>query len=158
MKKKFELILFILLVVFVYGCSSNGDTLPDIDIPFSEMNKELELVPNPGGGLIARNNEYYDFQIKNLADHTIIFPNDYGVKLYTKQENEWCLIENGFTYPEGNKVLPLANEFPPGLVVAILPYVFDMDQEEIIRVVIIGYPENSSDQSVGAYYDLTLNP
>lgn len=158
MKKKYRFVILAFLLILVCGCSNNEDYMPDIDLPLSQMNKEIELIPNPGGGLIAKNDDYYDFQVRNLDEHIIIFPEDYGVKLYLKKENKWQTIENKLAYSEGDKILPLSNEFPPGLILPIIPYIIDMDREETIRIVLIGHFEDSPDQSVGAYYDFTLHP
>lgn len=158
MKKIKNIIIFIFLMILCFGCSGKNESLPDIDIPLSEMNHDIELVPDPGGSTIPKNDDFYGFQVRNLSDQVIVFQGDYGIKLYIKKEGKWEKIENRLHYPDGEVILPLTKDFPLGQYVTIIPYILDLNQKVTLRTVVIGHLENKPNQSIGAYTDIILNP
>jgi hypothetical protein len=156
--KKVAYFLIICAVPLFYGgCASSSEKMPGISIPTNQMNQEIQLIPDPGGGLTPKNNNYYDFQIKNLSDKAFTFSGDFGVKIFYQKAGEWIAVQNMTTYPDKEVVLPTTKIFPPGQIVPIFPLLPEMNQPETIRIVVVGHVENTT-RLAGAYVDLVLNP
>lgn len=153
-------IFLFLLALLIIGCSCSAqyDTLPGITIPLSEMNQEIQLIPNPGGDEILKNDTGYDIQIKNLSDHRIIFPGDYGLKLFTEKNKKWSEVDNTLTSSDSEIILPLTKEFPPGRVVSFIPHIINLKEKITLRIVVVGHDENASSRTISAYIDLPLSP
>lgn len=107
---------------------------------------------------MSYNKELFGFQVQNLSDKRIVFSGDYGVMLFRKQSNTWENVQNQLNYPKKEVLLPLAEEFPPGVGFFVIPDIADLNEKIILRVVVIGHFENKPNRSVGAYADIILNP
>jgi hypothetical protein len=103
--------------------------LPGIPIPLAKMNQDIQLVSNPGGGDLLKNDNMYSIQIKNLSENPIVFQNDYGVKLYVNKGEEWKEVENKMESSAGEVILPLAKKWPSGIIFAILPYIPNLSEK-----------------------------
>jgi len=162
--KKIMLVLIIWgTFTTLLGCSGkNGSTsekMPGINMPLSSMNGKIQLMAPPEAntfkigdviGLVAVNN----------SDTPIIFPHDYGIKIFERKDNQWIPIENNFGYPEGETVLlPKAQEPFGGKIFDVYP-TLPNDQSADIRIIVIGKVQDrlNSNTDVAAYIDLKLNP
>jgi hypothetical protein len=151
-------IIVLILLILLSSCSKDNETLPGINIPLNEMNRHVELDTLQIGGRSIKNNKPFILDLKNISDQVIIFAGDYGVKLFIKKGEEWVEVENRMHYPENEVLLPLASKFPPGRDTGIVPYIPELKQPIMLRVVVVGYPENNPNKIVGSYIDLSLNP
>jgi hypothetical protein len=78
--------------------------------------------------------------------------------MYTKVGENWISVINNMHYPSEIGYLPPFNEFPPGMATSVSPNIPDLSMPQTIRIVIIGYYENSEEDLVGAYLDIKLLP
>jgi hypothetical protein len=161
MFNKKYIVLFMLLFLCV-SCSagkvSASDDLPEITIPVEKMNIAFVIKEDPPGYNSHENGKRFELVARNLSDKTIIFAEDYGLKIFVFQNQTWNLVNNKFLYTGGEKILPTAKAFPPGLVVLAYPYIPDLTEPTKIRIVVMGHDENSNTDIVGAYIDITLLP
>lgn len=158
MKNRISIIAIVSMVLMLAGCSTSHETLPGIDLPAEEMNQDIRLIANPGGGCTFKNDEYLDFQIENLTDTPIIFSGDYGVKIFTQKDTDWVEVENARGYPSTEYWLLPPKDDPFGQVVVITPSFLEIQEPTTIRVVVIGHREEDPDYLVGAYSDVTIYP
>lgn len=159
MRKIEAYILIIGIFLFCSGCSLNTEKLPGIDIPISDMNHEMQLIPNPGGGnKVPRNKSSYLFQIKNLSTEVIVFSGDFGKKLFMKKGKNWVEVEDMLDSPDVVMQLLIDKEDHSGQVFGIMPFIDQLDHSVTLRVVIVGHLTDQSGRLVGAYTDITLNP
>jgi hypothetical protein len=158
MKTIAGVILVFNFLFLLTSCSAKAETLPGTDILLSDMNQDIELLPNPGDELTPKNQDVLILKIRNLSPQEITFPGDYGVKLFYKKADDWIEVENQMRSPEREVILPLANDFPGGAAIAILPCIPDMSQPITLRVAVIGHPENNAQENIGAYVDVLLDP
>lgn len=96
-------------------------------------------------------------QVENLSDETILFPDDFGLKIKRWDGESWVDILNNFYY-SGVKVLPTQKDYPLGELVSSLPNIPDISSQTEIRVQIVGHPENNDNEFVGAYLDVIIEP
>jgi hypothetical protein len=150
--------LLIAIILFCGGCAGSYKRLPGVDIPSSKLNKDLQLLNLPGNAENIVNNNLFGFHIKNMSDSNIVFPGDYGVKIFTKQNDEWTPVQNNMSYPETDNFLPTTDHFLAGRVVDIQPFIPELQGPVTIRVVVVGHKENHPEDRVGAYLDVLLNP
>lgn len=158
MKRVSRLFVAISCIIIVTSCSGKHETLPGTDIPLSDMNQQVEILPDTGGNPSAKNNDVIVVDVQNISSQRIIFPGDYGVKLFYKTDDEWVDVENRMLSPEHEMVLPLATEFPPGGAFGVIPYIPELSQPVTLRIAVIGHLENNVQETVGAYVDIPLEP
>jgi hypothetical protein len=168
MKSKIFLLYSIIfwVTMSITGCSTqteiNSIDLPGISIPENQMNTKINLYAPPESNTFDQGDEVA-VVVENLTESQIIFPEDYGIKIFTfsKSEKKWLLVENGMGYPEGETVLlPKKQQLFGGILIVFYPIIDDSDQLTTIRVVVVGTIQDSKmdSENVGAYIDITLNP
>jgi hypothetical protein len=154
--------LGILLLLLFTSCNGKSDNmsadLPGITIPLTEMNTEFVIEDLPIIANSHENGKDLALVLRNRSDKTIIFPIDYGMKIFTFRHNAWDSVSNGFLYTGGEKLLPTSEAFPPGLMATAYPYIPGLLESTGIRIVMVGYIEGSVEQKVGAYIDISLLP
>ncbi len=156
--KQTGLLLFIILMFT--SCKPSQDTfesLPGINIPADKLNTSIKLIDPPEFLNSHKNGETLSFQIINLSNATIVFPENYGIKLFTNRNGEWTEVSNNSYNGGSTFYLPTKDSYPLGLVVGTLPYILDLTTPTSVRVIIIGHKENDNEQ-VGAYIDVTISP
>jgi hypothetical protein len=160
LNKKLLLLLFISLYAFVVSCTKQSDSsFQGIDLPIDEMNKIFRIEDPPAAVNNYKNTEIQILQIKNLSDKPIIFPGDFGIKIFQKKDDSWIPVENLMQYPgRDNNILPINSEFPAGLVVTVNPFIPNLQEPATIRIFLLGYIDSSSNKSVGSYIDMVVSP
>jgi hypothetical protein len=103
--------------------------------------------------------------ITNRSRKTILFPKDMGIRIfaYAEDAQKWEEIRNltNYTPDQEFKLPPKDKGHAGGTVVDLYPDIPDSTKGRIIRVAIIGKEINDNsptDNIVGAYIDLTLEP
>jgi hypothetical protein len=153
-------LLLVALLIFT-SCSNtaqdSSETLPGINIPADRFNTAIKLVDAPESLNSHKNGETLSLRIMNLSNATIVFPENYGIKLFTKKDEKWIEFPNNFYNAGGSFQLPTQASAPLGLIAGTMPYQADLASSITIRVVIIGQKANETEQ-VGAYIDVIINP
>jgi hypothetical protein len=85
---KFSRYIAILVVLFCTSCLANGkstsDSFPEVGVPVEMMNKKILFLDLPEMKNSHENNVLLNLVNKNISDSTIVFNNDYGVKIFIK--------------------------------------------------------------------------
>ena len=153
-----DLLLPILLVALtglvVVSCNGRTDSLPGIAVPSDQMNIQLKLLAPPEANSFKMGTSVR-LVASNDANGPIVFPQDYGVKIFRNDNNRWVEVGNSVDYTPGNKtLLPKAQQALGGIIVPIHPAVQD-NQPVTVRVVLVG---KMGDKAVGASIDIVLQP
>jgi len=149
---------FILAMAVIPSCNpgdeGTGTKLPGVDILLEDMNSQLRLYAPPEANSFAMKDNLA-IVAENLSDQPILFPQDYGIKVFTQQDEQWMPVENAFHYPSvETTLLPKADEPLGGKLIVLLPAVIG-DQPISVRVVVVG---QMGRDSVAAYIDVMLHP
>lgn len=159
MKLKQKILLLVVMLIFT-SCKPSLDatkSLPGIDIPYDNLNTLMKLTDPPEFLNSHKNGDPLSFQIINLSNATIVFPDNYGIKLFTKSNGTWVEIQNNTYNAGGIFYLPTNDSYPLGLVVNTSPYILDLTTPVSVRAIIVGQKENDNEQ-IGAYIDVLINP
>jgi hypothetical protein len=135
-----------------------AESLPGMNIAPENINTFIEIRDTPELANSHKNNDTLTLQLINLTDQTIDFPDNYGIKVFTKDQGKWTEIQNNFYNAGGTFTLPSAKQDPGGLPPTVLPYIPGLPSSTTIRVIIVGHVENNDSKQVGAYLDVVINP
>jgi hypothetical protein len=139
-------------------------SLPPLEmgIPADQINTKVVLYdekPTMGTGQNSyKNNEDLFLFIKNSSNQRIVLPGNFGVKIYYLEDANWIQVKNRTAYPENDTLLLPDKEFNSGDVVVITPYIPNLQNPVLIRVMIAGHIQDHPDQLVGSYLDVKINP
>lgn len=151
----------IIIICMLVACQKiSEEKMPGIDISLQETNKDITLSApmeintfTIGDGI--------QLILSNKSNNIIVFPQNYGVHIFTRQGNDWVPIDNGIEYPSGEKeIWPNQNQPFRDVVVFVQPNI-DSKQPLTVRIFVIGRikRENTVTQDqVGSYIDLTIQP
>ena len=150
-----------LFVLAFQGCASptaETDNLPGIEAKSDKINTDFIIFEDPVGGSANthKNNEFLAITVKNLVDSQIEFSPGF-VNLFAKTEDGWVEIEDLIRQPEFEERLPTTEEFPPGMIVTVIPWIPGMAEPTPIRIYFEGQNVDTGEK-VGAYWDFTLLP
>jgi hypothetical protein len=157
--KQSSLLAIIMLMLASCAGRTNAASkpLPGIDISADRVNTYIKLFDAPELQNSHKNGELLSFQIINLSSETIVFSENYGIKLFTNKDGNWVEISNN-SYNAGDTFyLPTRDSYPLGDLIDTAPYVVDLASPTTVRVIIVGHRENDNEQ-VGAYIDVTITP
>jgi hypothetical protein len=105
--KRCVIALILLLNILLASCTNqdNGqvDIFPVMNMPLSRMNKAIKIQDSPTWGNSYKNNEHLTLQIINQTEDIIVFPSDYGLKIFGKDGQNWVAIQNNMIYPGPDK-------------------------------------------------------
>lgn len=161
MFKKILTSLFVIVACLNGGCVGVGitsDNKIDPATPTISTSSDVVLVEYPGEQKPYKNGTMINLLIKNLGDDTIVFSSDYGLKVWSKDGQDWKSVENNVHYPEREWLLKPGNENPLGLPLLSSPYIPDLKSTIIIRVEVNGYSISSPDRLVNASIEIPLEP
>ena len=165
-------ILIPLLMGLVACLGKNHQTKEDafakmMLIPIKDMNKEITLsLPVMEKGIyVPKLGDIIDLTLVNHSKELIVFPSDYGVRMYTYNDKDeiWIEINNLANYvPPGNRqVSPKGDGIPGQIIISAIPDLPISSYPVDLRVVVIGiiYQHGiATENQVGAYTDITLQP
>ena len=149
--------LFILSVLISCRNSNLSSDIQGVNVDENNWNTSFVLRDDPALLNTHKNGETLFLRIDNLSDETIVFPDDFGVKVITNDGQNWIGIQNNIYYT-GPKYLPIRKDYPLGLIITVLPYIPDLPSSTTIRIIIVGYAENNDKDQLGSYLDIMLNP
>jgi hypothetical protein len=164
---KYSLLRFVIVsgfyLISLIGCQRNSlpTYFPDLGIQFEEMNTDIELVA-PYGWNSFRTDSVIGLAVRVTGNEPIAYTYDYGARLFILQDGEWEEVRNITTYPEGFMVVPPWENNPRNEGgIDVRPELPESDKLVLLRIVLIGniYRDNRvTDERVGAYIDVELNP
>jgi hypothetical protein len=154
--KTITLLLFVL--VALQGCSSKMDRLPGIDVNSNKTNTDFIIYEDlmAGSANTHTNNKFLAINVKNLTDSQIEFSAGF-VSLFTKTDDGWVKISNLMRRPEFAVRLPTTEDFPPGMIVTVIPWIPGMEKATTVRIFFVGQNVDT-DEKVGAFWDFDLYP
>jgi hypothetical protein len=157
-----SIILISLLMLIACNSNSSDSQIPSndlvgVEIQAKNWNTSIKLIDDPALLNSHENGQDLTLRIENLLNTPITFPDNFGAKVLRLDDQNWMSVTNNF-YNTGQHILPAKKSYPLGLVVTALPYVPNLQSSIYIRVVIYGYVENNTDEALGAYLDVMLNP
>jgi hypothetical protein len=132
--------------------------------PNIEMNSKIRFWDPKTANETFRIGDSVDLTLENLTKDKIVFPGDYGVKIFTfNNTGSWTDIPNrGKYFPPGNRQVSPKGDGMPGVIgIGLSPALTSKGKPIVIRVAVVGtvYHDNvPTDEQVGAYVDVTLQP
>lgn len=171
--KFYKFIIVLSLLISLAACSNKVSKQKEdaflklIPIPMGDMNDEVKLsLPGLERGFYKpKIGEFITLELNNQSNKVIVFPADYGLKmyLYNNEDQTWIIVKNLEKYsPEENKqISPLGEGSLSQLLVSALPGLDKTLNPIDMRVVVIGtiYKDGTpTDKQVGAYTDITIQP
>jgi hypothetical protein len=154
-------LLIALFLVSLPSCASHSvetSTFPSVGLPESAMNEVIQIEELPQFGNSHKNNTFLYLHVKNLSQKTIAFSRVSAVTIFTKNGENWDSVINNMHYPSEIIYLTPTNKSPSGIVINTVPHISMMIESKTIRIIVIGYYENSESDLVGAYLDVTIKP
>lgn len=148
----------VFVCITMCSCSIVNNDFPDINLPFYQMNKVIQINDLPEFGNTHRNNDILILQVLNTSDRNIVFEYQSCFLVFAKSGDEWLTVENSMHYPSEIRTLPPNNIFAGGIHLVLSPIIRDMVDKQEIRIIILGHYENAEDQLLGAFLDITLLP
>jgi hypothetical protein len=172
MKTVIQLLFLSCILLYLCSCTSSNLSEKDksfsefLSVPLNEMNKEIRFfIIEDDGQDKFRIGDSVNLGLENKSRDRVVFPSDYGIRIYTYDQNyaKWTEVTNKENYyPPGNtQISPKGVDVPGIIVVTFLPDLPITSDAVELRVVIIGtvYKDDApTDEEVGAYIDITLQP
>jgi hypothetical protein len=166
---RYQLLVLFWTLCILTGCQRIQDAKKDEVFsemfPNVEMNTAIQFWDTARSGGPFKIGKSIDLVLDNFSPNKIVFPSDYGFKIYTYDENqkEWLEIKNKAIYfPAGNRqISPKGNDMPGVIAIGLAPALQPSEKPINIRVVVVGtvyVDEQPTSEEVGAYIDLELSP
>jgi hypothetical protein len=158
--------------MLLVSCSQNNNAYPSVSstkvsdketsfmemFPIKEMNTKIKFWPPQE---VFKLSECINLALENSSTEKIVFPPDYGLKIFTYGNNRWKDIENTAQYyPPGNTQISPKGPDSPGVI--DIPLCPDLTNSKLpieIRVVLVGesQPTNEAENTqVSAYIDIVI--
>jgi hypothetical protein len=135
---------------------------PPVDVPAEALNTDIRVFALDGWNTF-RIDDPLTLSVEVMGDDEIVFPPDFGVKMFLYDAGDWVEIEGVATeYSGGAFVLSPSNGNP--LLVGdttVFPILPDPDKPATLRIFVTGHfyrHGKATDERVGAYVDLVLKP
>lgn len=170
--KKIAITCIAILIAAQFLLACSPDRLPKkernllemLEIPAENMNALAELTL-PESGNSYQFGDPILLDLVNVSRHTLIFPADYGVRLFINDEEskDWAELENLTQYAHsGERQLPPIGKDNTGEVMfSVLPDTQALSEPVVLRVVVSGRTMAGGDEAaeaVGVYIELTISP
>jgi hypothetical protein len=157
---------FLLLISFALlltACKSPppASDMPELGIPEEEFNTKVRLSA-PAGWNTFKTDDVIGLAVEVISEEPVVFPHDYGARIFLWNNAEWLEINDEMIHPEGEIIITSANNDPLNLGAAsVYPVLPDPDKPAWVRIILIGnvYRNNeATDERVAAYIDVHLTP
>jgi hypothetical protein len=159
--KSFRLLALLIAMTLVTSCSRSGGSaaveIPGVDVKAQNWNTLFKLTDDPILSNSHKNGDPLMLHLQNSSSTPIVFPDNYGLGVLSKEGDRWVSVVNNF-YNAGSDYLPTRDSWPSGVIVTALPYIPNLSAPTTIRVYVVGHQEKKSDDLLGAYLDFTLQP
>jgi hypothetical protein len=158
---KNNVVFCLVIILMISSCQDSArktEVLPGIKLPAYIFNNQIELIPYPGMSEQHKNGEILFYSIENRSTNTIIFAEDFGVKVLIETDSGWEALEDNMKHPTGVNVLPPHFTDPLGIDIVVSPIVKDIRNSSRVRIVIVGHEKDRINVLVGAYIDVHYVP
>ncbi len=171
MKTPFFAFFFLLTTFLLFGCSnppvaSTHDTLEPQNefvasqFPNIRMNSDLRLTVLDNSFL--KINFSIPLQIENLSKNSIFFEPETDIYLFLLNGSEYIPVDNRVTYGEpSEETLSAMGKGRAVTAISVAPQITNTDQPAQLLVVVVSAVKSfgmKTDEKVGAYLELTLQP
>lgn len=152
--------LILLLFLIVASCSRaplnpSGDRMSGVPISTNHMNKKIVLREAINMLEVYRSFGTLDFKVENLSSSPISFPADFNIRIFLNAGGEWKPVENQVDYSGSGTILPTKSEYPPGIIISVIPVLSTEQSGSTLRVIVWGEVADTR-EIVGAYLDINL--
>lgn len=162
MKIKRLFFLFVVASLLCGSCASKPEAASEppmgLEVPLKDMNTGICLQNDPGLENTYKNRRLLTFWVDNCSEKVIVFPGDFGIKIYYLEDDQWKQAKNGLANPTNEIYIKPCKEQWPRQVAASIPYIPDLKEPTKIRVVVIGHVKDRPEEKIGAYVDIELLP
>ncbi len=163
MKRKLFFLNLLLISTLLIGCSTNNslaETHP-IDFDANYLNQQIELIAIKELNSFNTRDAVTVLLNYNTTDR-IIFPENYNLRLFVLQNNEWVEIFEVpvDVYPKGNIVLSPEDPSSYGRMVMFIPNTPNKEKKYHLRIYVFGELQTvgSETKTVSAFTDVKLIP
>ena len=135
--------------------------MPDVGVPPESLNTDVRLWA-PEGLNTFKINEAIGLAVEVVGSEQVIFPRDFGNRMFLNEGGEWVEVENIPTdWGEGYFVLSPSRGDPKEWAdTRVFPWFKELDRLVLLRVFVIGqvYRQGAATEDrVGAYVDVILS-
>ena len=153
-----------LLSLFLSSCGKQPDPvdlqMPDIGIPMEIANQHLEIVSLDGLVNTFKNGKFLILNLKFLNYSTLHFADDFGIRIFLYQNEQWVEIQNKAVYPIDNPDSFVRTPFGDHTIFAV-PYQAGLQEAAPARLTLVGnvmrLTDITDEQWVGTF-DFVLKP
>jgi hypothetical protein len=154
------------LAVLSASCSTGvvapPDVMQDVGVPPEALNTDIRVWA-PEGLSLFKINEPLGLAVEVTGTEDVIFPRDYGNRMFVFSDGEWAEVENVPTdWGEGAFLVSPSHGDPKEWAsTRVFPWFEEIDDPIILRVFVVGnrYRQGvSTDEKVGAFVDVELSP
>jgi len=164
-KAYFHVMLLAIIMLFT-GCQASlPESLPDVGVKQEEINSRIRLTIQGVTDGTVKNQDNITIRVDVVTSDYIEFPYDYGVRLFTYQEDQWIEIEDYSTYSKDLKkpiILPLSQKYPiQAGFTGVSPYSSTLDKDVPLRIILVGNiirDGKTTEEKTAGYINLTLKP
>lgn len=143
MIEKLKLCLFLAILALISGCSASHNTLSPQEtatLEISQLGDLLDVTFLRGPDINSSQN--VSLVIKNLSDYCMVFPYDFGIKLWVEVNGDWEDIDNMVQYrPEEDIYLEPAGDLFSVMGVSLFPDLsnFPLPEKTNFKAMLIGH-------------------
>jgi hypothetical protein len=160
---------FLILMIIISSCikvapdSSGVPGVPQYLQGAITENGEIIELDAPKGWNNFKIGDFVGLMVRNVSEKDLVFPNDFNVKIFTKENDSYIEISNKTAYPSSEEVVLEPNpEFDAFKIHTLIVYpdIAVSDSTAYLRIFISGVlmENGKSSETVATYIDVTLYP
>jgi len=155
-----------MFLLSISGCKNKPvipeELLSTLGIPASEINTRLRLTA-PDSLNTHKPEDIITLTVEAISDDQVIFPNDFGARMFIYESSKWIEVKNFMGYPPGGTFLlsKTADPFHRQLLASVSPILSDPGKATTVRIFLIGniYRNGkATDEKTSGYIDFNLIP
>jgi hypothetical protein len=159
--RKYWSILMILILLHNcgYHTPSSLSDMPNIGIPREEINTRIRLSA-PEGLNTFKIGDAIGLAVEVISNDQVAFDDDYGARIFLRQNDQWTEIDNDFDYQQGKVLLEPTRGDPFKVGVTVVNPRLPLQSDALtIRIVVVGkiYQKGRiTNNKTAAYVDVHL--
>lgn len=154
--KKITFLIFLSLIACTIQGNQKQNITPEVHEDIEELNTKITLRESLGMKDIYDATGVISLDLKNNSDDTVLFPSNFGAKIYVQIDSKWEEVENVFGYSNQDIVLPTREQYAPGLVVTVAPKLSQTTVRPVVLRITVEGALKDSGQKVGADIKVTI--
>ena len=167
MNKKIITIAYIIILILlaIVSCSKMNNSNIDDDfkqfISYEDVNSKIKFTMPDGLGNEYKIGGFVSLWLTNHTNNLIIFPPEYGLKLFIYNNGEWIQVENNMIYHPHEERHLLPKDQNGFLKINCVPIIRNHSEPVLLRVLVVGSVQDKisgDSERVAAYYDVKLYP